>query len=152
MHLVSQSPEDTRAIAARFAAQWKVAMQGRAGALVIALIGELGAGKTAFVQGVAHALGIREIPRSPTFNLAKSYAIPGTQHRLWHLDCYRLQNRNDLRALDVHTIFADYRNLVLVEWADRVPGALPSDHTIIRMAHAGGDKRSFSMDEHPQRT
>ena len=152
MHLVSQSPKDTRAIAARLATQWKAAMQGRASALVIALIGELGSGKTAFVQGAAEALGVREIPRSPTFNLAKSYAIPGTSYRLWHLDCYRLENRNDLRALDVHTIFADPRNLVLVEWADRVTGALPSDHTVIRMTHAGGDKRSFSLNEHPQRT
>jgi len=152
MHLVSQSPEDTRAIAARFAAQWKESLRGRRAALVIGLEGELGAGKTVFVQGLATALGIHEVPRSPTFALVKTYNIPGTEYRLCHLDCYRLENRDDLRALDVPALFADPNNLIIVEWADRIGHALPADHIVIRMSHEGEFKRSLSFNEHPTRS
>jgi len=152
MHLVSQSPEDTRAIAARFAAQWKEALGGRRVALVVGLEGDLGAGKTVFVQGLANALGIHEIPRSPTFALVKIYRIPGTAFRLCHLDCYRLENRDDLRTLDVPALFADPNNLVIVEWADRIGHALPADHIVIRMSHEGELKRSLSLNEHPSRS
>ncbi|HUO75885.1 MAG TPA: tRNA (adenosine(37)-N6)-threonylcarbamoyltransferase complex ATPase subunit type 1 TsaE [Candidatus Paceibacterota bacterium] len=151
MHLVSQSPDDTRAIASRLASEWKNALAGRAAALVIALEGELGAGKTTLVQGVAGALGVRELPKSPTFNLAKEYAIPDSDIRLWHLDCYRLSGRADLAALDMHHIFTDPHNLVLIEWASNVADALPADHIIIRMEHTGHDKRMISIDTDPKR-
>ncbi len=126
-------------------------MNRRGSALVIALEGDLGAGKTTLVQGVARALGIREIPKSPTFNLVKEYAVPGSLLRLWHVDCYRLTGRTDLTALDLHRVFADPHNLVLVEWAQRVLGALPIDHIAVRMEHAGDDKRTISVNEHPKR-
>ncbi|HTP56704.1 MAG TPA: tRNA (adenosine(37)-N6)-threonylcarbamoyltransferase complex ATPase subunit type 1 TsaE [Candidatus Paceibacterota bacterium] len=151
MHLVSQSPQDTGAIAARLATTWKDALRGRSSALVVALEGELGAGKTTLVQGIAHALGIREMPKSPTFNLVKEYPVPGTDLHVWHVDCYRLSGRADLAALDLHHVFADPHNLVLVEWAQRVADALPDDHIVVCMEHAGADKRSISVNEHPKR-
>lgn len=151
MHLVSQNTEDTRAIAKRLAGEWLTALKGRSSALIVALEGELGAGKTTLVQGIATALGVRELPKSPTFNLAKEYAIPGTDFRLWHLDCYRLSGRDDLAALDMHTVFADPHNLVLIEWAARVGEALPTDHIVIRMEHAGNDTRNISIDNNPKR-
>ncbi len=151
MHLVSQNPTDTAAIAARLARDWRSAMNGRDTALVIALEGELGAGKTTLVQGVARALGIRELPKSPTFNLAKEYAVPGSSLRLWHVDCYRLSGHADLAALDLHRVFTDPHNLVLIEWAQRVLSALPIDHITVRMEHAGHDKRTISVNEHPKR-
>lgn len=151
MHFVSQSPQDTRAIAIRLAEEWKTALvAGRATALVVALEGELGAGKTTLVQGVAAALGVRELPKSPTFNLAKEYAIPGTDLHLWHLDWYRLSGRADVAALDMHRVFEDPRNLVLIEWATRIADVLPADHIVIRMEHAGHDKRMISIDENPK--
>jgi tRNA threonylcarbamoyladenosine biosynthesis protein TsaE len=151
MRLVSQNLADTDAIAARMARDWRAALRGRATALVIALEGELGAGKTALVQGVARALAIRELPKSPTFNLAKEYAIPGTDLKLWHVDCYRVSGRSDLASLDLHHIFADPHNLVLVEWAQRITDALPADHITVRMDHAGEHKRGITVDEHPKR-
>ena len=150
--MVSQSVEDTRAIAARFAERWRAAMSGRAAALVVALEGELGAGKTTFVQAVAAALGIREVLRSPTFNLVKVYPIPGSPYRLVHVDCYRLEGRADLAPMDLHALFEDPMNLVFVEWPERIGRALPADRIVIRMAHAGGDKRSLTTDAQPKRT
>src|SRR5688572_2296263 len=89
MHFVSQGPHDTQKIAAKFAEQFLARMPGRDRALVIALEGELGAGKTTFVQGFTKALGISEQPKSPTFNLVKQYPIPNTSQNVWHIDCYR---------------------------------------------------------------
>lgn len=145
MQLVSQSADDTRAIAVRFAAHIRDIMPGRPSALVIALQGDLGAGKTTFVQGLAHALGIEKIPKSPTFLLAKEYPVPGSPYALWHLDCYRLKSHNDLVTLDLHRIFDTQTNIVLVEWPERVGDGLPRDHIIIRFEHAGGDKRSITL-------
>jgi tRNA threonylcarbamoyladenosine biosynthesis protein TsaE len=150
MHLVSQSAEDTRAIAAKLAAQWLAELPDRTTALVVALEGELGAGKTTFVQGLAVELGIRELPKSPTFTLAKQYAIPSTPFTLWHLDCYRLEDHRGLAALDMTSVWHNPRALVLIEWAQRVREALPRDHLTVQLAHAGGDHRSITVDEQPK--
>jgi tRNA threonylcarbamoyladenosine biosynthesis protein TsaE len=145
MHLVSHSADDTRIVAARFARAALAAMPGRTGALVIGLRGELGAGKTTFVQAFAHALGIAEQPKSPTFNLMKSYAVPRTTYVLWHLDCYRLTRHTDLGALDLHARFAEPHNIILVEWPERVSDGLPRDHLTVSFSHTGGDTRSITL-------
>jgi tRNA threonylcarbamoyladenosine biosynthesis protein TsaE len=145
MQMVSQSSEDTRAIAARFATQIEALMAGRTTALVVALRGELGSGKTTFTQGLAHALGVSQTPKSPTFLLAKEYPIPHTQRSLWHLDCYRLSGHQDLVTLDLHHIFSDPRNVILIEWPERVGDGLPRDHIEIHFAHNGNDTRSITM-------
>lgn len=147
MHVVSQNADDTRAIAARFAESIEVRMQGRVTALVVALRGELGAGKTTFTQGFAHALGVPQTPKSPTFLLAKEYTIPHTPHSLWHLDCYRLTSHQDLVTLDLHSIFLNPANIILIEWPERIGDGLPTDHIEIHFEHAGHDTRSITISE-----
>lgn len=144
MRLVSQNPDDTRAVAARLAERVTAAMPG-ANATIVALRGELGAGKTTFVQGFARAIHVRETPKSPTFNLAKRYDVPGTPYALWHLDCYRLQGRRDLDALHMHDVFSDFRNIVLVEWPEKIGDGLPRDHVEVHMTHEGGDRRGIDI-------
>ena len=146
MEYVSQSASDTQAIAARLAEKVRAAMPGAA-ATVIALRGDLGAGKTTFTQGFAHALGITQPPKSPTFMLAKRYAIPGTVYSLWHLDCYRLQSHADLAALDMHAVFEDPNNIILIEWPERIGDGIPRGHIEIHFAHAGNDKRTITISE-----
>lgn len=147
MHLVSQNATDTQAIAAMFAQRLRAAMPSRQTALVVALQGPLGAGKTTFVQGMAQALGVTAQPKSPTFLLAKEYLIPGTPYHLWHLDCYRLQSHRDLVAIDMHRAFEDPANIIVVEWPERIDGGLPHDHIAIHMKHAGGDTRAITIPE-----
>lgn len=142
MKLVSESPEDTRAIAAKLVERLRAAMP-RSAATIIALRGELGAGKTTFVQGFAHALGIPDVPKSPTFTLMKRYAVPGTPWAFWHLDCYRLQGREEAAPLDLHAVFSDPNSIVLIEWPERIGDGIPRDHVEVHMAHAGGDARSI---------
>jgi tRNA threonylcarbamoyladenosine biosynthesis protein TsaE len=152
MHVVSQGIEDTYAIAARLAGQWLAAMEGRRSALVIGLSGDLGSGKTTFVQGVAKALGVSAVPTSPTFNLMKEYRIGNGPYRLWHLDCYRLSGHQDLAPLDVPALLGNPRNLVLMEWPERVGGGLPADHVNLRFEHVDPARRRISIDSHPSRT
>lgn len=154
MHLVAQNVQDTHAIATKLAERLVAALPQKTAATVVALSGDLGAGKTTFTQGFAIALGIQEKPKSPTFLLAKRYEIPhtripGAMHRyfLWHLDCYRLNGRQDLVALDLHSAFLDPKNIILVEWPERIGDALPRDHIEVHMTHEGGEKRGITIKE-----
>jgi tRNA threonylcarbamoyladenosine biosynthesis protein TsaE len=147
MQLVSQSPQDTWAIAKELVPKILSKMRGSEAATTIALRGDLGAGKTTFTQGLAKALGITQQPKSPTFLLAKEYLIPDTTFSLWHLDCYRLSGREDLIPLDLHSLFRDPNNLIVVEWPERIGDGLPRDHIEIHMTHAGGDARGITIRE-----
>ena len=114
----SHSPEETCQLAERLLAQ----LPSRA---VLALHGELGSGKTCFVQGLAQALGIGRAVTSPTFTLVHEYqgARP-----LVHVDLYRIRSVQDAETLGLEDYF-DADGIVAIEWAERVGGMLPP-HTI----------------------
>jgi tRNA threonylcarbamoyladenosine biosynthesis protein TsaE len=99
-------------------------------ALVVALKGDLGGGKTTFTQGVARALGITEQVLSPTFTLMRSYEIPDSAGVPWntfvHIDAYRLQTKNELRALVLEDILKK-GSIVFIEWANNIPWIIPKD-------------------------
>ncbi len=145
MQLVAHSTEDTQNIAAELAKKVLAAMTGHAAATIIALRGELGAGKTTFTQGFAKALGITRQPKSPTFLLAKQYAIPRTPYSLWHLDCYRLKSHQDLVALDLHTLFDDPSAIILIEWPERIGSGLPREHIEVHMEHVNEHSRTITI-------
>jgi tRNA threonylcarbamoyladenosine biosynthesis protein TsaE len=93
-------------------------------ATLVTLSGDLGAGKTAFTQFIAQALGIVDIVNSPTFVIQKVYAIPENPRfsRLVHIDAYRLQSIGDLTALGFGEIMSHVGTLVIVEWPEQVLG------------------------------
>jgi len=108
---------------------------------VIALDGDLGAGKTFFAQSFARALGVREVVNSPTFTIIKEYEdgrLP-----LYHMDVYRLsQDEADELGLD------DYfygRGVTLVEWAKLIPDLLPPARLAIEIEHAGESARAIRL-------
>ncbi|MFH0909686.1 MAG: tRNA (adenosine(37)-N6)-threonylcarbamoyltransferase complex ATPase subunit type 1 TsaE [bacterium] len=112
---VTLSPEETRKVAA------DLARNLRPGA-VIALHGELGAGKTCFVQGLAEALGVTRTVNSPTYTLISEHH---GRLQLNHIDFYRIHNANE--ALDVGLDeYLDGEGVTAIEWADRVDGLLPA--------------------------
>ncbi len=91
---------------------------------VVVLTGDLGAGKTQFVQGVAEGLGIRVTVTSPTFNILLSY-LSGTLP-LYHFDLYRLEHPDELEDTGIYeTIEGDGASFI--EWGEKFPSALPSD-------------------------
>ncbi len=100
---------------------------------VIALDGDLGAGKTHLSQGLAVALGIAERLTSPTFTLVNEYEVP-SGISLFHFDWYRLGSLDELYDLGWEDYLAT-PSLCLVEWASRFPDALPTDTLHIHLAH-----------------
>jgi len=108
---------------------------------VIVLVGELGAGKTTFTQGLGGALGVREPVTSPTFVVAREHR--GERGDLVHVDAYRVHSLQEWDDLDLdheHGVF-------VVEWGDRVISALPEDHLTVAFAEAG-DARILEFTAH----
>ena len=97
------------------------------GAKIICLYGELGSGKTTFVQGLAKGLGIKSRLLSPTFIIVRRYLIPDLDSFFYHLDLYRLNEARDLNSLGLAEIFSQTGNLVVVEWAEKLGELLPKD-------------------------
>lgn len=139
----SNSPEETKAIAENFAKN----LAPKKGALVIGLIGDLGSGKTTFTQALAGALGIMDSVRSPTFVIEKIYDLEHQSFaKLIHIDAYRIDSSEELQKLGFNEIVRDSGNIVVIEWADRVADAFPSDVTIIRFEHREGSKRNITFE------
>lgn len=117
-------------------------------ATIIALSGELGAGKTTFAQAVAKALGVKETVNSPTFVIEKVYALDSERWgHLVHIDAYRLKNANELRTLGWDEMAGDPSNLILVEWPEHVEGAIPKDAHRISIEIGEGEERTIYYGE-----
>lgn len=116
-------------------------------ATVVALYGDLGAGKTTLVQAVAKVFGVSESVQSPTFLILKSYKLKASSYKLLHhVDAYRLQSGKELLALGWRELLADPHNLILIEWADRVADILPKNHIKIFCRFVDENTREFSTE------
>jgi len=117
---------------------------------IIALVGDLGAGKTTFTQGLAQGLGISAAVTSPTFVLINRYV--GADGRvLQHADCYRLGNAAaEMWDVGLVDLFAG-DDIVVVEWADRIPGLFPDDYLEIAFAYVDEDRRQICLTAHGAR-
>jgi|SRR3989344_721074 len=97
-------------------------------ATVVGLAGDLGAGKTTFIQGAAKSLGIEESVTSPTFVIEKIYPLVDQPFaHLIHIDAYRLKSADELVALGWGEIIRDPRNVIFIEWPERVSNIMPAD-------------------------
>ena len=102
-------------------------------AIVVTLSGDLGAGKTTFAQGVARALGVVETVSSPTFVIEKVYALSAQRwNRLVHIDAYRLNSSHELMVLGWNELIADPKNIIVLEWPERVSDLIPKHAVQIR--------------------
>jgi tRNA threonylcarbamoyladenosine biosynthesis protein TsaE len=136
LRVLTRSPEETRAFARRLGSLL-------AGGEFLALCGPLGAGKTAFVKGVAEGMGIdpRDVT-SPTFLLI--HEIPGPRP-LCHADAYRARDGGELREAGLE----EGRGppwVIAVEWADRVPDLLPADHLSVVLGPVGEEAREILLE------
>jgi len=104
-------------------------------AALLTLEGELGAGKTTFTQALAKRLGIEEAVVSPTYVLMKSYALRGQPfENLVHIDAYRLNDAGEFAALNPSSFLLDPTALVVVEWPERLTGALPAPDVALKLS------------------
>jgi len=142
---ISHSPEDTQKFAKEQALE--LTRVGKGQPIVIALEGELGAGKTTFTQAFAEALGVQEHLKSPTFVLMKHYHIINAPnyHTLYHLDCYRLNSSVDLLPLGTRDTIHLPGTIILIEWAERVADILPKNHWVVHIDHIAEQERNITV-------
>lgn len=112
-------------------------------AKVIALVGDLGAGKTTFTQGFLKELGVKRRVISPTFLLIRRYELKGKsqipnpkiQTDAFHLDCYRIHKPQEMLSLGLREILKNPKHIVLIEWPELVKKYLPKDTMWIEISH-----------------
>ena len=140
-------------------------------AVVLGLKGDLGAGKTTFLQGFAKGLGIKQKVLSPTFMIIKKYKIRGlrvegrkseerqirglrTEGRelstfyflpstFYHIDCYRIQNSKEILELGFKKIISNHCNIVAIEWSEKIQKALPKQMIVLKFEFINENKRKI---------
>jgi tRNA threonylcarbamoyladenosine biosynthesis protein TsaE len=118
-------------------------------AVVIGLLGDLGSGKTTFVQKVSKALDIEKQITSPTFVIMKRYEIPDQVRddggRLVHIDAYRFKSGKELEVLGFEELLKDSKNLIFIEWPENVADVLPDDTIKIKFEVVDENTREISI-------
>lgn len=146
LSFVSLSPSQTRRIASSFAK--KLIRTAKRRPIIIALKGNLGSGKTTFVQGFGQGLGVKEKILSPTFILIKVFQIPrerGRAKEFIHIDCYRISKPRELFHLGVNAFFSDPHAIVLIEWAEKIRKYLPWHTLWIHFEPTSSSKREITV-------
>jgi tRNA threonylcarbamoyladenosine biosynthesis protein TsaE len=108
---------------------------------VLLLTGDLGAGKTTLVRGLAKGLGIKEVVQSPTFNIMKVYLK--AEKPLIHIDAYRLADINDDIGLDEYIGYES--GITVIEWPDYIKNLIPDNAISISIKHKGNDVREITI-------
>lgn len=115
-------------------------------ALVLALQGDLGSGKTTFVQGLAMQLGIKKRITSPTFVLMKRFKISDVRFKdFFHIDCYRINKPEDVLALGFEEIVSNPQNIIAIEWPEKIKSILPKNALRINFQTTGIDERKVKV-------
>ena len=134
MEKISDSPESTQLIGFNFS---RKIINGN----IIAINGDLGAGKTTFIKGILEGLGYKGNVSSPTYTLINEYE---SQHKVIHIDCYREHEIN--RWVDIGIIdYLNGNNIVIIEWPEYISKILPSDIIKIDIKHLSESKRKINI-------
>lgn len=158
MQFLTTSEKQTFVLGKKFA-------QGLKGGEVVGLIGNLGAGKTVFVKGLASGLGIKNKIASPTFVLMKIYPVkcalrpalragfsearpvkqPNKIKQLIHIDAYRLKNGKEILSTGAEEYFNKPNSVVIIEWADRIKEILPKKTKLVKITSREENKRKITI-------
>ena len=150
---VSNNPEESRKFARDLAANLmsRSRLDISGGALVLALMGDLGSGKTTFAQAFAEGLGVKEKVKSPTFIIFRKSKVADKKWQekvfkyFYHFDVYRINSEKEILNLGWEEIISNPENIVLVEWADKIENILPKNSVKINFKHLKGDKRGIVL-------
>jgi len=116
------------------------------GAFVIGLEGDLGGGKTTFLQGFAKGLGIKDKIFSPTFVIMKKFAAKSRNYKwFYHIDCYRIQKPEELLDIGLKEVISGPKNIVAIEWVERVKSVLPENFLKIKFDFIDDKKREIKI-------
>ena len=141
LDFISHSETQTMRLGARLAKQLTTGD-------VLALVGEIGSGKTRWAQGVCQGLGVEAPVNSPTFTLVNEYQ--GQSGPVYHIDLYRLAEGADMLTFGLEEYLYG-TGITLIEWADRVANLMPNDYLVIELYHLEDTKRRIIMRPHGHR-
>lgn len=138
--IISKNYKETRNAGFEFAKQL-------VGGEVILLKGELGAGKTTFMQGFAKGLGITKNIISPTFIIMRSYELSEAikVRTLYHADLYRIEDEKDIYDIGLLDVMGDDASIVAIEWPEKMGSLLPKDHIRIHIEYKGEHERTITI-------
>jgi tRNA threonylcarbamoyladenosine biosynthesis protein TsaE len=139
LRIESRSPEETQKVGERLGA-----CLGSGD--VVACVGELGAGKTCFIQGLVRGLGVTEPATSPTFVLINHYAgrLP-----VYHLDAYRTESLTEILDLGVEEMLSG-DGITVIEWGEKLLPLLPSHTIVVRISGLGDEPRQIVLENVPE--
>jgi len=132
--IITNSFEETQKLGADFARKINSIS-------VIALYGNLGSGKTTFIQGLAKGLGIKSKIISPTFIIMRTYQI--NFKFFYHVDLYRIKDEKDIEELGLTEIMNDTQNIVVIEWPEKIEKILPKKRIDIYFEYLDENKRKI---------
>jgi len=148
MIFLSKSLKGTAQIAADFAKKItkNPPEDDHQGAVIVGLYGELGSGKTTFMKYLAESFGIEETIKSPTFVIMKFFNLSFLQsfNKLIHIDAYRIEKEEEMINLGWQEIISDSKNLICIEWPDRIAGIMPK-HIMVTFEHVRENERKISF-------
>jgi tRNA threonylcarbamoyladenosine biosynthesis protein TsaE len=111
---------------------------------IVCLYGDLGSGKTTFVQGLAQGLGIKNRIISPTFIIVRSYEL-GVMGSFYHIDLYRMENEKDIESLGLDEILNNKNNITAIEWAEKLKSKSPKKRIDIEFSYEKDDVRKIEF-------
>ena len=148
---ITKSPLETQKLAGDFAMLL--------GNNVVSLYGEMGSGKTTFVQGLALGLGIKRRIVSPTFILVREYKLKTSRFAeasldkqnsksFYHIDLYRTETIDDIKGLGIDEIIAKGNNIVAIEWAEKIKNLLPKERVDVYFEYLDENRRRIVINRH----
>jgi len=148
MEFITKSAQETKEAGKRFAASL---IEGQKKTLTVGLVGELGAGKTTFVQGFAEGLGITTRVISPSFILMRKFNVPGDRFsHFYHVDLYRLEENvaGEVKNIGLDDVWEKKGNIVFIEWAEKVADMIPNTSYQISFKIINKDERRIAIEKH----
>jgi tRNA threonylcarbamoyladenosine biosynthesis protein TsaE len=144
---ISKNLNTTKKIAQNFLIQVLKGKNRKAS--IVGLYGDLGTGKTTFTQFIAKNFGITRKVNSPTFVILKKYPIKNKKFEsMFHIDAYRLKNEKELEKLGWKEVISNPKNIVFIEWPERVLKTIPKKHHKILISHTKEGNRNFEVKYH----
>lgn len=141
---ITKTAEETQELGRSFANELKPGD-------IVAMYGELGSGKTTFIQGLAKGFGIARRIISPTFIISRSYKLSlkrrplSSVNNFYHIDLYRVESERDLESVGIKEILSDRNAIVAIEWAEKLGSALPKKAMTIHFRYVNDKKREITM-------
>jgi tRNA threonylcarbamoyladenosine biosynthesis protein TsaE len=144
MEFITKTPSQTKKLGEILAKE--ILKSNFKNSVILALKGDLGGGKTTFLQGFAEGLGIKEKILSPTFIILKKFQIPNSKYKyFYHFDCYRIEKSKEVLKLGFKKLISNPKNIVAIEWADKIRKIVPKNSLKIDFKFINKNNRKINV-------